>query len=404
METDIKNLLIVGIDSSPIAYSAKEAGYEIHVVDYFGDVDLLHVCSRCETVIKQRPRQSCGRLELKFKPEIFLEMSESLLQKYDIDALLLGSGLDDNFDILHELNDMVQILGNSPEVFESVRKKPDFFQELDHLKIPHPKTIVVGSLEDAKAAAVDIGFPVVLKPMSCFAGIGIKIVPNSKEIERVFPKVSWANGTVLVQELINGVHGSVSILATRNQAKVLTLNEQMLGLSFLFQKEPFGYCGNIVPLLPDDSVCEDCVSIAEKISIRFGLKGSNGIDFVISDEGTPYVMEVNPRFQGTLSCVERVLGMNLVEAHVNACLLDTLPTVEKSTSTFCTRLILYAPKRVSVPDLTRIREVRDTPLPGAIIEEGEPLCSVFVIGDSRDSSVREAEALSKKIYAMLQPA
>jgi len=178
----------------------------------------------------------------------------------------------------------------------------------------------------------------------------------------------------------------------------------LLRLHFLFQQQPFEYCGNIVPLTVDDSIFKRCRHIAERIASHYGLQGSNGIDLVISKKGTPYVMEVNPRFQGTLECVERVLGINLVESHVDACLHDYLPTIKGRESPFCTRLILYSPNRVIAPDLTAFREVRDVPLSGCIIEKGEPLCSIITVGKNRNFSFQKARKLANAIYNMLQSA
>jgi predicted ATP-grasp superfamily ATP-dependent carboligase len=138
--------------------------------------------------------------------------------------------------------------------------------------------------------------------------------------------------------------------------------------------------------------------------LHFSLRGSNGIDFVISKGNIPYVVEVNPRFQGTLECIERVLGINLVKEHINACIHYSLPIIEETSSNFYTRLILYTPARVIAPDLTSLLGVRDIPLLSTIIEKGEPLCSVIAVGNSRRISLRKAKRTAQKIYTMLCPA
>lgn len=396
--------MVVGIDTISVAKSAKEAGYKIYAADYFGDIDLRRVCSGCEAIIEQKRGKSCGRMESKFKTEAFLKMTKSLLQKCKIDAILLSSGLDDYFDVLYGLDELAPILGNPPEVIERVRKKLGFFEELKRLGITHPETEIVKNVDEAKAAAGEIGYPVVVKPIRGFGGLGIRTAQNSNEIERAFFELSLVAKDVLVQKFINGIHASVSVLVADKDVEVLTLNEQLLGLRFLFQQEPFGYCGNIVPLYFADSVLEKCKSIAEKIALHFGLNGSNGIDLVISKEGKPHVVEVNPRFQGTVECVERVLGINLVESHINACLYGSLPKIKEKKPTFCTRLILYAPKRVIAPNLTGFREVRDVPLPGIIIEKGEPLCSIITEGKNRKISFQKAKKIAKSIYAILHQA
>jgi len=402
-EPSIQNLLVVGIDTVSIANSAKKAGYKIYAADYFGDMDLRCVCSGFKAIIKQKRGKSCGRMESKFKPEAFLKIANSISEKYKIDAILLSSGLDDDFNILYELNDLAPILGNSPRVIERVRKKPRFFKELKRLGIAHPETAIVKDIDEAKSSAARIGYPVVVKPVRGFGGDSIRTARNFKELERAF-KISFFSEEILVQKFINGLHASVSLLATTKDVKTLTINEQLLGLHFLFQQEPFGYCGNIVPLYVADSIFKRCKHITEKIASHFGLQGSNGIDLVISKEGTPYVVEVNPRLQGTLECVERVIRINLVKSHVNACLHGSLPTIKERTSTFCTRLILYSPKRIIAPDLVAFREVRDVPLPECIIEKGEPICSIITEGKNRNFSFQKARKLAKSIYNMVHSA
>ena len=195
----------------------------------------------------------------------------------------------------------------------------------------------------------------------------------------------------------------MSLISSRRGTVVLTVNEQLLGIRELGQKEPYGYCGNVVPLFADKSVISECEDMAEKIASHFGLVGSNGLDLVISEEGLPYAIEVNPRFQGTLECVERVLGMNIVKAHVKACTERVLPTIIKNPSACCVRSILFAPRRSIVPDFSTFVEVRDIPLPGVIIEKGEPICSLVVEGADRDSSLREAKKIAGMIFRSLQP-
>lgn len=400
-KSEIQNLLVVGIDTVSIAKSAKEAGCNVYVADYFGDMDLRRVCSELKAIIKQKSGKSCGKMKSNFKPEAFSRMAMSLSRKYKIDAMLLSSGLDDDFNTLSKLNNVAPILGNSPKVIERIRKKPRFFEELKCMGIDHPETAIVEKVDKAKAAATKMGYPIVVKPVRGFGGASIRTAQSSKELEKAFFEVSSFSEEILIQEFINGSHASMSFLATTKDVKVLTINEQLLGLRFLFQRKPFGYCGNIVPLNVDRSTLEKCEHIAAKIASHFGLRGSNGVDLVISKEGTPYVVEVNPRFQGSLECVERALQINLVKSHINACLHGSLPNIKKKTSIFCTRLILYSPQRVTVPDLTFFQEVRNIPLPGSMIEKGEPLCSIITEGEDRYSSFQKARKLVQSIYNML---
>ena len=400
-EADIRNILVMGIDVVSLAVSARRAAYQVYAVDYFGDQDLKHVCHKSRSIIKQRIGETCGQVGKGFSPETLLKLTKGLLREEKIDAALLSSGLDDSPDVLSELNDLVPILGNPPNVIKKVRDKMEFLRELERLGIPHPETAIAEDFEEAKKKSKDIGYPVVVKPSSGFGGAGIRKAQSRQELEQTFREVSSLNEKVLIQEHISGTPASASLISSTDKAVVLTLNEQLLGMHELGQREPFGYCGNVVPLSVTAAITDACKSVVEKVVLHFGLVGSNGVDLVISEEGVPYVMEVNPRFQGTLECVERVLRTNIVRVHVEACVQGILPTIVKKNSTFCVRLILFAPQRSVTPDLSTFEEVRDIPLPGIIVEEGEPVCSVVIERASRKSLLRKAMGITEQIKQLL---
>lgn len=403
IENDIHNMLVIGIDVLSLATSATKAGYKVYAVDYFGDQDLKRVCHESLSIVKQTPGISCGQLSTNFNPEALLQLTTGLLKKNVIDVTLLSTGLDDSSDVLRELNDVIPILGNHPHVIKRIRDKMEFFQELKRLGVHHPETAMTENFEEARKKAKDIGYPVLVKPSKGFGGVGIRKVQDPKELKQAFQHASLVDEKVLIQEYISGISASVSLISSANETIALTLNEQLLGVDEVGQEEPFGYCGNVVPLMTTRSVMNRCKNIAERITSHFDLIGSNGIDFVISEEGILYVVEVNPRFQATLECVERILGINMVEAHVKACLQGKLPTIVKKNAVFCTRLILFAPQRSVVPDLSAFEEVRDIPIPEVVIEKGEPVCSIVVEGANREFSLRKAMSIVEQIRKSLQP-
>lgn len=401
---NLENLLLVGLDLVALAKSAKTLGFKVYAADFFGDYDLAKACDAYRAILRQEPEKSCGKIEDQFNPKHFVGLVRELLKEKLLDAMLLSSGLDDSFEVLDELDELVPILGNKPETFRRVRDKHRFFRELERLNLAYPNTAIVESLEDAWKAAKDIGYPVVVKPLSGFAGANIRKAENPKELKEEFKICSKIDGEAIIQKYIEGIHASISFLSSKNGVKILSINEQLLGLRELGQLEPFGFCGNIVPLMVSADIFQKCLELTEKIALHFGLLGSNGIDFVLSKDGIPYVIEVNPRFQATFECVERVLGINLVEAHINACLNNYLPDIRLEDGKHCVRLILYARNRVKAGDLTGLMWVRDVPFPQTIIEKGEPLCSVVVEAERREDALKEAMEKAELIYGkMVKP-
>ena len=402
-EAEIRNLLLIGMDVTSLAKSARRAGYNVCAADYFGDQDLRAVSDCSFSVIQQKKGCSCGRLSAYFDVKALLEGARKMSSICPIDGILLATGLDDSPEVLCELPEIASILGNPPETIRNVRDRERFMNELKRLAVPAPDTVVVKDLSEASRVSKEIGFPILVKPAKGFGGAGIRKVENPEELEQIFTNLHNPQQETVIQQYILGTAASVSAISSKNGCSGLTVNEQLIGLDEFGQTEPFGYCGNIVPLLTSDKISSMCKELAERIVLNFGLVGSNGVDLVVSDDGVPYVIEVNPRFQGSLECVENVLGLNMVEAHVKACRRGLLPKVRNAISKFCTRLILFAPRRSVVPDLRRRAEVRDIPVPGVVIEKGEPICSIIAEEKDRDSSFRKAKGLTQKILGCLKP-
>lgn len=403
LTSGIHSILVIGVDVVSIAASARRAGYKVFSVDFYGDIDLRHICEESLSIIRQCLGKSCGLFERDYKVNLLLKLIKKLLKKHSVDGVVFGSGLEDNPLVLEEINDMIPVIGNTPELHVKVRDKKKFFQTLRQLGISHPQTTVIDNFDEAKQRVKDLGYPVVLKPITSFGGSEVQRIESERELKEAFKIVSSSNKGYMVQEYISGIPASVSLISTSEDVVALSVNEQLLGVRRLGMWSPFGYCGNIVPLSSSMQVFKSCKTVAERIISHFGLVGTNGVDFVVSKEGIPYVMEVNPRFQGTLECVERVYGVNVVKAHVEACVDRRLLRKAFVSRGFCTRLILYSPQRAVVPDLRAFYGVRDVPLIGAIVEEGEPLCSITSVGVTRDASLRKGQSVAESIFKALLP-
>lgn len=384
---------------APLASSAKRTGLRVYAVDYYGDQDVRR--SSIASLSVARQGGSYGNVLDEFHAEALLRLAERLCENHTVDVSILSSGFDDSFDTLSRLHRLVPILGNSPDLFRRVRERSSFFAELKRLGVDHPETEVAESHAEVKRIARDIGFPVLIKPVDGFGGAGIRKASDTQRLEEASTAVRRLSSRVAVQRYIPGMDVSVSVIAAPGRAQALAVSQQLLGVAQVGQQEPFGYCGNIVPLTESGSIIERCKVVAERVVAHFGLVGSNGVDMVISEEGRPYVVEVNPRFQGTMECVEQVLAMNLVQAHVSACRDGALPETPFKAEGFCIRLVLFAKRRSVVPDLSVFKECRDIPFAGAVIEKGAPICSVVVHGRNRGLVLRRAKEVSGSVYSSL---
>jgi len=394
-------IMVIGLDASGLARSAARAGYSVCAVDYFGDLDLKSLCIHSESIIEQRVGESSGTIETCYSPRGLLNIARRVASECRPQFMLLASGLDDSANVLEELNELTPILGNPPDAIKRVRDKKIFFDELDRLGIPHPQTEFTVDREEAEAAAARIGFPVVLKPWSTSGGERIEFVKNRRALIESFDRLRSSSTRVLVQRYVPGKHASVSVVSTSRHARSLAVTQQILGDQRLFQQHVFGWCGNVVPISMHQDVVKECMRIAERVCLRFTLVGSNGVDLVIAPGGRPYAIEVNPRFQGTLECLEAALRVNVVKMHADACLHRKLPAEIVQPTAFCTRLIVYAPERCSIPNLAHENWLRDVPLPGSFVEKGEPVCSVLARGKTGSQSLRLARRRALRVLRAL---
>jgi predicted ATP-grasp superfamily ATP-dependent carboligase len=136
--------------------------------------------------------------------------------------------------------------------------------------------------------------------------------------------------------------------------------------------------------------------MAEGIVSRLGLVGSNGVDFLLTEEGA-VVVEVNCRFQGSLDSVQCATGVNLFQAHLNSFrgVLPERPAIICSAG----RAILYASRPLKIKERLLFPWTADVPRPGSRAERGDPFISVLARGSNREevvSRLRERGDLVRK--------
>jgi predicted ATP-grasp superfamily ATP-dependent carboligase len=109
------NFLVVGIDNYFLVKSLKNTGYGAYVANYFGDFDIKSISDGFKSIIDQRNFTSSGKFEEKYDPQEFIGMVKNLAEAHKFEGILLSSGLDDSFQVLCELNNISEIIGNTPE-------------------------------------------------------------------------------------------------------------------------------------------------------------------------------------------------------------------------------------------------------------------------------------------------
>ncbi|MGB7531645.1 MAG: ATP-grasp domain-containing protein [Halobacteriota archaeon] len=387
-----RKILVIGYSVRHIVCSGSRAGYEMYAADAFGDIDTRRCATR---YFPLNPLQ------------LHADVKHLKAEIEETDGIIIGSGFESaDFGFL-TAKDRKKIVGNTPEKTREVSNKAWLSSRLDDLGIPHPlsytgREIAEGEGEwEEKAKLKDFHYPVVAKPVYGGGGTANFFCIDEKEL------IHWAKlfPDFLFQEYINGTHASVSLISTEHEAISVSVNEQLIGLDSVYAPGPFAYCGNISPFVTKSS--ERMCEIAEFLTTELGLVGSNGIDFVVTDD-LPFVIEVNPRFQGSLDTVELSTGLNLnlVDASMKAVREEGDLRVERvEAKRYAAKTIVFAKQelRVVMGNLDRdVQGIVDIPEKGRIVKQGEPIATGIGIGDSREEAVAEAMKNVERIKASIR--
>lgn len=363
--------LVIGNSTRSIVCSAKRAGHTVFSLDNFCDVD-MKLCADSFLPLEHATNSRIYELARKFG---------------EIDGVILGTG----FERLKFEN----VLGNRIEVSEEVNDKLKLAKKFQALGIPHPETEELSKAEGHK-------FPLMVKPR-CGAG-GMRNITVNDEDELAWIQERPDAGEFIAQEFVEGIPCSASMIGTGDDACVIALNEQLIGIPRL-TRLPFAYCGNVTPFVTEFK--NEMIKYSEQIALEFGLMGSNGVDFIQSENGI-VAIEVNPRFQGSLDTVELSCGINVFDAHVSS-FSGELPEPVKHKR-FAIRNILYADKSIRVNErlfnrlmeCMKMKRAADIPEKGWTAREDEPLTTLLETGRTRKIALEKVERSAQYINGLTE--
>jgi len=350
-------VLVAGFATRHVAQSAALAGYEVCAVDHFCDQDLFWYT-------RDRIRFD----DLSDLPDAISRMCD----RYSFDFAVATSGAE---HILFP----VPLCGTPRERIEPFLDKLEMQLFFDKLNVPVPRIAGAGK------------YPVMAKPRRGAGGWRNAVITDAAAEQTwagLYPEIPYIR-----QEIIEGIPASVCCVTNGDAAVAITSNEQLLRGT---GESAYGFSGSVTPF--NNPAAARMMKIAEQVAAASGCTGTVGIDFVIGKNG-PVVIELNPRFQGTLDTVEPACGCNLFRYHVNAC-AGMLPSRPRPQM-FAARRILFAEKDLTLDsDLKDLAPVvSDIPWPGTFFEEGQAITSVSGSGQTREEAVG---TLDKNISTVLQ--
>ncbi|MEE9379588.1 MAG: ATP-grasp domain-containing protein [Candidatus Lokiarchaeia archaeon] len=413
MADESNSVLVVGFNTRPLVYSLNKAGYSVYAVDFFGDLDLYPYVDDSIIVMKQL-RSNYNSLKDKYS-KFLAQFALTLHRKYrDVKYLLIGSGLDDAYEERELIFDEIKNFGtiNVNNNLKTIKKSRDIEYLLGFLKSNGYKVPTSYSFEEFQLQNLKMEYPFIFKKKRSAGGTNVFKIENETDLaskikileKKIFNPTEW-----LIQEYIEGIPVSCTIISNGKEGKVISINRQIIGEKFLNSPKSFMYCGNIVPA----GISEDEERIISEISIlltrELGLKGINGFDFVLKDN-YPYFMECNPRIPGSIRASEAALNLNLLDLHIKSFINEewkNLKNLIKSAKPkrFVTKLIFFAPKKIDKQCLTKINNlefVHDKCEPIKNVLKGEPLYTILYGGNSLLESYNGAKNIVIEINKIIE--
>ncbi|MFX1368449.1 MAG: ATP-grasp domain-containing protein [Promethearchaeota archaeon] len=390
---------VIGFNARPLACSAKRAGARVYVSDYWGDDDLATCSDEWTAVLTPKPGL---RQRQHLEQPLYISLAENLLEitkGVEIDHLFVGSGFDDHADGLRALHGQIGITGNSPDLFKSARNASDLAKLANEFGLLYPERRFTKNQKSVAKACKTIGYPCIIRPVSSGGGGGISLVRTSKDIEQACSRATreTAEPGFIVQQYIRGMDASCSVLATGDRAIALSVQGQLVGMPSAGRNCDFAFCGNYTPLKADAQLTDLIETASVDICNNLGLVGTNGFDFVIDSEGNIWLMEVNPRFQGTLEMLELSAGISLTTLHAKAC-QGRLPS-KRIRFKPAAKMIVYSRRTGAVSDLSLFENSVDRTPPGVHVKRGDPICTILEAGRNLRQCYSRLAATSYRIQS-----
>lgn len=383
----MKNLLIIGINTRSLVNSALKLNYNVFTTTYFKTSDFPNA-ENCKAILNEKEDQSCGSFEELYSAENILKESEEYMEIADY--IILQSGVSPSDFKGKYSRYKKKILGNVD--IKNIEDKFRFFKEIkDEFNVP--ETFSITDVDEA--IEITDNHPekqFILKPLTGSGGYDVNLLDNDS-----LNKLKDSENRWLLQEYVQGINVSSSTLGTGKESKHL-INSRLLTANDFGDENNFLYIGNILPLTDNalsngDKLNSEMKEISERIVNKFKLKGSNGVDFIANENGL-YVIELNPRIQGTYECCENVLNINMLYAHIQASkghLIDT-PQING----YGYKKIIYANETNKFKPLP-LENIYDLPHAGSITEKGEPLLTIIDKNENLEKLVETVESTAKKV-------
>lgn len=301
--------------------------------------------------------------KLYFEP-LTPEDVESVVRLEKPDAAVVQFGGQTAIKLTKALLEMgVKILGTSPEDVDAAEDREKFDRILESCAIPRPEGRTVFTAEEAKQAAAELGYPVLVRPSYVLGGQGMQIAVSDNDIDEfigIINRIAQEH-PILVDKYIVGKEIEVDAVCDGEDIMIPGIMEHI---------ERAGvHSGDSISVYPalsiSEAVKDKIVDYTKRLAKALHVLGMINIQF-IADKEEVYVIEVNPRSSRTVPYISKVTGIPVVELAVKAICgkklkeLGIAPGLQKKSEFIAIKMPVFSFEKIRGADISLGPEMKST--------------------------------------------
>ena len=292
---------------------------------------------------------------------------EKVIAKERPDAILLAFGGQTalNCGVALEQNGVlakykVKVLGTQVKAIMDTEDRDLFIKRLDEIGVQTIKSHAVETMDDARAAARELGYPVIIRSAYALGGLGSGFCDNEEELNKLAEKSFSFSPQILVEKSLKGW----------KEIEFECVNDKSGNSIIVCSMENFDplgiHTGESIVVAPTQTLTHHEVQKLEELTIRIarhiGIVGECNIQFAFDPQSEEYrVIEVNARLSRSSALASKATGYPLAfvacKLGLGYNLYELKNSITKTTTDFFEPSVDYVVCKIPRWDLSKFHGV-----------------------------------------------
>ena len=281
----------------------------------------------------------------------------------------------------------VKVLGTPVQAIIDTEDRELFVEKLDEIGVKTIKSEACENMEQARKAAAELGYPVIIRAAYALGGLGSGFADNEEELVKIAEKAFSFSPQVLVEKSLKGWKEiEYEVVRDRYDNCITVCNMENF--------DPLGiHTGESIVIAPSQTLTNSeyhkLRALAIKIIRHIGIVGECNVQYAFDPQSEDYrVIEVNARLSRSSALASKATGYPLAfvaaKLGMGYGLFELKNSVTKTTSAFFEPALDYVVCKIPRWDLSKFRGV-DKELGSSMKSVGE----VMAIGRNFEEAIQK---------------